>query len=444
MSTAEESMTIDPSKWTKEHEIIADLSARLVTCQRPIRILDTIKWDDSIKSDFFSSKCQQLPKVTPEYYQSRLLNYNLDAKIQELDDLSFLIQNNLGKLSPLSQLLQRMCHEYVDVIQLLKSRGTKRFGELSRDLFGSASEAFYIGGPNLRQLAETLDKTLPSLQLKTSSEADEKKYTATQAAQLLKDQLNDFFHDPNEKVSVEISNTMVADAAAGAEVIMIKSDTLFSERDIRNLLVHEGWVHLGTTLNGRRQPICTFLSKGTPSATITQEGLALITEIFTFSSYPSRVKRMCNRIVAVDMLEQGADFIQVYQMLLDRGLTPDESYQQAVRVFRGGLPDGSCGAFTKDVSYTKGFVQIYNYIVLAIKYGLVDQIPLLFTGKITLQDIPIIKDLISTGFVEPPKYMPPQFGDLAALSSWMSFSIFMHDLDIAKMEMDYKAILRIS
>ncbi|MDQ2994884.1 MAG: flavohemoglobin expression-modulating QEGLA motif protein [Pseudomonadota bacterium] len=436
-------MTIDPSNWTKEHEIIADLSARLVECQRPIRILDTIKWDDSIKQDFFASGCQKLPEVTPEYYSNRVLSYDLDAKIKELDVLSFAIQNHLGKLSPLSQLLQRMCHEYIDVIHLLQARGTKRFGDLSRDLFGSASEAFYIGGPSLCVLAEELDKTLPNLLLKATSAVDEKKYTALEAAQLLREQLAEYFNDPTEQVSVEISNTMIADAAAGAEVVMIKGNTLFSERDIRNLLVHEGWVHLGTTLNGRRQPVCTFLSKGTPSSTITQEGLALITEVFTFSAYPARIKRMCNRIDAVDMVEQGADFIQVFQHLLDKGLTQEESYQQTVRVFRGALPDGSCGAFTKDVSYTKGFVIIYNYIILAIKYGQLEQIPLLFTGKTTLQDIPLIQDLIDHGFVEPPKYMPPQFRDLAALSSWMSFSTFMHSLDIDKMEMDYKAILRI-
>ena len=54
--------------------------------------------------------------------------------------------------------------------------------------------------------------------------------------------------------------------------------------DLRLLEVHEGWVHLGTTLNGQSQPVCTFLSKGPPSSTLTQEGLAVLTEVFAFAS----------------------------------------------------------------------------------------------------------------------------------------------------------------
>ncbi len=67
-------------------------------------------------------------------------------------------------------------------------------------------------------------------------------------------------------------------------------------------------MHLGTTLNGLAQPVCTFLSKGPPSSTITQEGLGIIAEVFTFASYPGRVKRLTNRITAVGMAEEGANF----------------------------------------------------------------------------------------------------------------------------------------
>ena len=44
--------------------------------------------------------------------------------------------------------------------------------------------------------------------------------------------------------------------------IKIRSDALFNERDVRALEVHEGLVHVGTTLNGQNQPICTFLARG--------------------------------------------------------------------------------------------------------------------------------------------------------------------------------------
>src|SRR5205085_11368001 len=96
----------------------------------------------------------------------------------------------------------------------------------------------------------------------------------------------------------------------------IRHKATFTAREVRLLEVHEGWVHLGTTLNGLNQPICTFLSKGPPSSTVTQEGLAVITEIITFASHPARVRRLTNRIEGTAMAEAGANFLEVYRYFL--------------------------------------------------------------------------------------------------------------------------------
>src|SRR5690606_13228235 len=208
----------------------------------------------------------------------------------------------------------------------------------------------------------------------------------------------------------------------------------------RALEVHEGWVHLGTTLNGMLQPVCTFLSKGPPSSTISQEGLAIIMEIFTFSSHPARVQRLTDRIHAVAMAEQGADFLDVFRFFKERGLNDDASYTATARVFRGSTAKGP--PFTKDLVYSKGFVLIYNYIRLAIKKGLASRIPLLFLGKTTLEDLHVLSDLMDEGLVVPPKHVPPQFRDLAALSAWMCYSLFLNRLNLQYVTMDYKLFLQ--
>ncbi len=41
----------------------------------------------------------------------------------------------------------------------------------------------------------------------------------------------------------------------------------------------------------------------------------------------------------------------------------------------------------------------------------------------------------------PPRYMPPQFRDLAALSAWMCYSLFLNRLDLRRLATDFKAIL---
>ena len=69
-----------------------------------------------------------------------------------------------------------------------------------------------------------------------------------------------------------------------------------------------------------RSRFARFLSKGPPSSTVTQEGLAIITEIFTFSSYPGRVRRLTNRISAVNMAEEGANFFDVFQFYREQGI----------------------------------------------------------------------------------------------------------------------------
>src|SRR5207302_848210 len=131
------------------------------------------------------------------------------------------------------------------------------------------------------------------------------------------------------------------------------------------------------TLNGSMQPYCYFLSKGSPSCSVIQEGLAVITEVITFSSYPGRIRKITNRVIALDMVRQGANFIDIYRYFIECNLSEADAYNQTVRVFRGSTPTG--GPFTKDLSYAKGFLLIYNFIRFAISQQRVDAIPLLFT-----------------------------------------------------------------
>jgi uncharacterized protein (TIGR02421 family) len=420
------------------HKLIHELSERIVAAQKPIRILDAIKWTPEIQADFFNNGAKNLPKVDADYYQRRTpLQFDPLNKIAEFHDIERSIRRKLGQFSGVGSIMQRMCREYCSVVGMLMSRGTPRFTQISQELYGSSEDAFHVGAPTLKDLAMLVSSTLANLKEQVTSPVDEKIYTSEETVTQLRNRLTPYFGDQTPKI--ELSDGIVADAAAGAERIKIHNGLMFSERQIRTFEIHEGWVHLGTTLNGLAQPICTFLSKGPPSSTITQEGLAIITEVFTFSSYPARVKRLTNRITGVNMAEDGADFLEVYRFYLEQGSREDEAYQAATRVFRGSIPDG--GPFTKDLSYSKGFILIYNYIRLAVQKGLVTQIPLLFLGKTTLEDIHILTDLVAEGIVVAPRYIPPQFQDLAALSAWMCYSLFLNKLDLQQLATDFKSML---
>ena len=229
---------------------------------------------------------------------------------------------------------------------------------------------------------------------------------------------------------MRLSDGIVADAAAGCDYIKIRGDARFTPREVRLLEVHEGWVHLGTTLNGQRQPVCTFLGKGPPSSTTTQEGLAVLTEVLAFASHPGRLRRLTHRIEGVALAEAGADFLEVYRFFLSEGYEPREGYQHTMRIFRGGLPRGS-GPFTKDLCYSRGFVLVYNFIRLAVTRGRVRRVPLLFCGKTNLADLRTLAELADEGLVAPPRCVPPPFADLHALSAWMCYANFLGGLSLA-------------
>ncbi|AYC32018.1 flavohemoglobin expression-modulating QEGLA motif protein [Pseudomonas cavernae] len=416
---------------------IRTLSDRLVEAQTPIRVLDAVKWDDNIRQDFLKHKGKEPPAVDRAYYESRPLAFDPGAKKLEFQNIERDITRQLGQFSPVGQIMRRMCREYRMVIRMLEARGTPDFGLISQELYGAASDAFHAGDPTLADLGLMFSEYLNNIADRGDLEDEPKTLSANTAVEMLQSRLSTVFGD--DTIRVFESDGILADAAAGADYIKVRSDALFNERDVRALEVHEGLVHVGTTLNGLSQPICTFLAKGPPSSTVTQEGLAILMEVIAFTSYPTRLRKLTNRIRAIHMAEDGADFLQVFEFYREQGFAREESYGHASRVFRGSTPDGL--PFTKDLSYLKGFILIYNYIQLAVRQGKLEQIPLLFCGKTTLEDMRTLRQLVDEGLVTPPKYLPPQFRDLNALSAWMCFSNFLNHLSLERVEADYANIL---
>ena len=423
----------------EELAIIQELSKRIVDAQRKIRILDLIKWDETIKKDFFHHRCQKLPAVDLAYYQNKPLPFDANEKMEEFRLILRDAQNQLGQYSPITRLIQRQCDEYRRAVQMLAARGTPGFSEIAMELYGSPSDAFYGGGPRLSELGALLFDVLTALDVQLQSDADIKRYKPEEAQEKLQASLSSFFDQHPGRVNVVISDGMIADASAGADNIKLSQNAMFSDRDLKYLEVHEGWVHVGTTVNGAMQPYCFFLSKGSPSCSVIQEGLAVITEVVSFSSYPGRMRKITNRVIALDKVTAGANFLDIYRYFIECGLHEDDSYNNTVRVFRGSTPTG--GPFTKDLSYAKGFVLIYNFIRFAISQHRIDAIPLLFTGKLVLDDLPLLSELRAQGILTPPVYLPTPFRDLSALSAWMSFSLFLNKFDLNEMQKNFRFLL---
>ncbi|MHB8406380.1 MAG: flavohemoglobin expression-modulating QEGLA motif protein [Gammaproteobacteria bacterium] len=428
-----------PENTADYRRVLRTLSDRIVVAQKPIRILDHIKWDNSIQTEFFKNGAKELPKIDKSYYDNRSLGFDAAQKRSEFQEIELDVACALGQYNPLGGIMRRMCREYSQVVRMLEARGTADFAAISRELYGSASDAFHAGGPTLADLGKLLSDAISNIDQSELLQPAAKTISGEEAVGILQKRINQAFGESEGAMRVILSDGILADAAAGADYIKIRKDAKFNDRDLRVLEVHEGWVHLGTTLNGSGQPVCTFLSKGPPSSTITQEGLAILMEILTFSSYPSRLKRLANRIRAVHIAEQGGNFLDVYRFYLTQNTGEEESFANASRIFRGSTPAGQ--PFTKDLSYNKGFIMIYNYIRLAVKKGMLHRIPMLFCGKTTLEDVRTLAQYVDEGIITPPRFLPPPFADLNGITAWMCYSNFLNKLDLARIQDDYAAIL---
>lgn len=418
-------------------ERLLSLSNRLIQIQKPIQILDSIKWPREFREQFLANGASILPPADRAFYERQAPSFDTVSVYDSLNELRGDIERQLGAHDALGSILQDTIYQYMRVIDLLRSRGTPNFLSHSQNLYGSARDHLLGDNKSLLELGERLCAIFSLPGARHLNRNHPKELDAEIAVATLKQRLSNHFDDG--ALSVILSDGIVSDASAGGDKIKINTSAMFSELDLKVLEVHEGWVHVGTTLNGRLQPWATWLSVGSPRITATQEGLAVLIETLTFSSFPDRARRISDRVIAIDLAEQGADFIEVYRYFLERGVSPHDSYTIAQRVFRGGMVEGGA-CFTKDLSYVRGFIELVNFIRSATLEGVPELLPMLFVGKVTLDDIPILYEHHLEGLITAPKYLPPMFRDLNGLYVWFGFASGIAQINIENVQSHFSQL----
>ena len=408
--------------WRSYKEIVAGIAQRIVDAQREIRVLQGVRWDNDVEEQFKKSRYRELPKVDAAYYEKSPLGFDPAAKAAVFEEIARDVDRDLGESDAIGSILGKTALEYRDTVRMLAARGTPVFYAYSRKLYGSPKDKFPDGVATLRDLGHLLYDILTNIDdtmLGTSASA--RNIPAVDAATELNQRLTNYFGDA--AVRVEVDDTILSDAAAGSDYVKVRSGAMFSQRDIDILEVHEGWVHVATSLNGQAQPVARWLSKGPPRTTTVQEGLAALCEIFTFRTYPRRARRLNDRVLAVDKAEDGASFLEVFEWFRTEGYDEEECFHNTRRIFRGGVVEGGA-PFTKDACYCKGIVLNYAFIQSAIQHNRADLIPYLFVGKVAHEDVPVLARRVNDGVIKPPRYLPPMFRDLNGLAIWMAYSTF--------------------
>lgn len=410
--------------WRSSKEIISQLATRIVEGQRPIRVLQSIRWDAQVEEQFWKSKFKELPNVDAAYYANVDLGFDPQAKVDEFEEIARDADRELGE-DAIGGILRATALEYRDVARMLAERGTPMFYGYSRKLYGSPKDKFPDGKSTVRDLGHVLYGILTKADEGALGATPERTLSSTECANELNERFARYFADTAVRVGAD--DSILADAAAGNDYVKIRTGAKFSMRDIDILEVHEGWVHVATSLNGQAQPVAKWLAKGPPRTTAVQEGLAALLEIFTFRTYPRRARRLNDRVIAVDKAEDGASFLEVFEWFRTEGYDEEECFHATRRIFRGGVVEGGA-PFTKDASYCRGVVLNYAFIRSAIQHSRAELIPFLFVGKVAHEDVPVLYARVHEGVVKPPRYLPSMFRDLNGLAIWMAYSSFFSQL----------------
>jgi len=235
-------------------------------------------------------------------------------------------------------------------------------------------------------------------------------------------------------INVVIDARLTSKAAAAARRIRIRGKSSYTEADIDQLLEHEAFVHAATALNGKLQPIQAF-GLAAPRTTATQEGLATIAELITGSMDLSRLRRLALRIIAVQHVMEGADFVEVFRYFLRAGQSEEESVRSTARVFRGGDPHGHI-AFTKDVVYLDGLIGVHTFLRRAIFDSRIELIPRLFAGRLTLGDVLRLDAPFEDGDLLPGRYITHWAADARRLAAHLSFSLILNRIKLENVELE--------
>ena len=182
------------------------------------------------------------------------------------------------------------------------------------------------------------------------------------------------------------------------------------------------------------------MAAGHPGTTKTQEGLAVFSEYITNSIDLDRLRRLADRIIAIQMAIEGADFLDVYQYFLGRIGSESQAYENSRRVFRGGVLTGGA-PFTKDGVYLEGLIRVHNFLKAIAANGRADCLKLLFCGKLDIEDIPVLYKLEKMGLCKPAKYLPPWVKDARYLLAYLTCSGFLNKMDVTSIYAHYDDLL---
>ncbi len=364
----------DPLVWEIDRELV-DIST-----QFQFLLLATATNDAAAYEAFAASGFRTEPvfhyrflPVDPEALKRQLFNLRIDEVLDPT--LAFILRDKRD--------------ETFHMLDMLAHRGSEQFLYGSLRVFGGVSD-------DLRAVANSLLTVVPQPAPRAGERVDAGAF-ATRCQREL-----DFLSEqyPTAQPVLRVRDDLAGLMVSQGELNIGHTLSVPTER-VEALVQHEIGTHVLTYWNGRAQPL-TLLHTGTPGYEDLQEGLAVLSEWFVGGLTANRFRTLAARVVAIDHMLRGNDFVSTFQLLHDRhGLPPRSAFITTARTFRGG-------GFTKDAVYLRGLVELLAYL----RDG--GRLEPLFIGKLKLDYVPMIDELTERGILRPAPLTPRWYRDDAA------------------------------
>lgn len=319
------------------------------------------------KAKFFECKYKKNPDFRYQPLEADISNIKrelYELPIDDMDDIT------------LQKIYRSVIDAYIDQIELLSFRGEDKFRYMSLKYFGEPNA---VDLELARYLLNSPDRTI-----------EEKMFNTSESVKELKKEIAHYGFKGSVESEKNIPSMAVFSPARN--LVRVKDGVELTETYVNALCHHEIGVHMLTTENAKLQELKIFRI-GLPLSTLTQEGIAILSEYKAGLLTVSRLKELALRVVTVKHMLVNNDFKETFNFLRERyGVEKNKAFYLTTRIYRGG-------GFTKDYLYLRGFRKIKDFVDSGKDFS-----PLLI-GKTSIDFIQEIRELIERGILSRPKYI---------------------------------------
>lgn len=400
-----------------EYVHIKHFDERLCKIASQVRVLGELNWPDAVKERFLQAIARGDKPVLQFSYPTINHHHQIDALKSFLGDI--------GHDHPALELMRLNAESFLSALQMIDARGTPRVTEISSQLYGLPSDTLPLyEGVTILDAARFFLATADSF----TSERGYQEPEYIDGRELF-GFLGRHLREAGLVGHIDLlfDSHIASKVAVTSSAIRIRSGAKFSVYEADQLLHHEVMTHALTSINGRNQPILASMQYTAPRITRAQEGLAQFAELVSGAIHIHRLKRVALRIIAIDMALGGADFIELYSFFLQNGQNEEESYLSAMRIFRGGTPEGGI-VFLKDNVYLQGMLEVQAFFIQAFQQQDLHALDILFTGKMALEDVPTLLTLQQQGLLQAPEFIPSWYQNIHTLVARLAFTQFASNL----------------